>query len=135
MEIAVDTNVLVSGLLKPSGRHGAVVDLISSARVSLVFDDRVMDEYERVLRRTEFPFAQSAVDDLLEDIEITGRFVVPRLWRVHLPDEKDRCFYECALEADSRILVSGNTRHFPRAACAGVTVLPPAEFVAKLTSD
>lgn len=46
-----------------------------------------------------------------------------------LPDPDDAPFPECA-KAAGVPLVRGNTRHYPRTAAEGMTVLSPAQFVA-----
>ena len=41
----VDTNVLVSALLKPQGPPGQVLNLVLAGRVGLVVDNRILAEY------------------------------------------------------------------------------------------
>lgn len=72
MRIALDTNVLVSGLLNPFGAPGRIVDLILAAEVVLAFDDRLMADYQDVLLRPRFTFEPSAVHVLLEFLRATG---------------------------------------------------------------
>jgi hypothetical protein len=47
----VDTNVLVSGLLSPSGPPGRLVDVLLGRRLRLALDDRIEAEYREVLAR------------------------------------------------------------------------------------
>ncbi len=54
MKIVLDTNVLISGILKPSGPPGRIVDLLRSGVLQLVVDDRILAEYTDVLRRDYF---------------------------------------------------------------------------------
>jgi predicted nucleic acid-binding protein len=46
-----------------------------------------------------------------------------------LPDEKDRCFFECALSISSKALITGNKKHFPAHNCPGIAVFSPSEFL------
>jgi hypothetical protein len=48
-----------------------------------------------------------------------------------LPDPDDRPFLECARSADVAA-VTGNRRHYPRAAAAKVRVMTPAEYVKRV---
>jgi len=134
MEIVLDTNVLVSGMLNPAGKPGELVDLVVSGQIRVAFDDRITDEYNRVLRRPRFGFTEPYVTNVLTAVFTQGRPVIVGRNRHQLPDDHDRCFLECAAACGSGILVAGNKRHFPSDACAGVTVLSPAEFFLQMFS-
>ena len=54
MKIVLDTNVLLSGMLKPSGPPGRIIDLLRTDVLELVVDDRILAEYVDVLRRDYF---------------------------------------------------------------------------------
>ena len=56
MSIVLDTNVLVSGLLRAGSPPAAVLDLIFSRQVRLAFDEPIFAEYADVLVRPEFGF-------------------------------------------------------------------------------
>ena len=51
MKAVIDTNVLVSGLIRSDGPRGRIVDLMLAGLLSLVADDRILAEYRNVLRR------------------------------------------------------------------------------------
>ncbi len=53
MRIVVDTNVLVSGLLNPYGSPGRILDLVLSGRIQVLYDDRILEEYQDVLARPQ----------------------------------------------------------------------------------
>jgi putative PIN family toxin of toxin-antitoxin system len=52
--LVLDTNVLVSALLSPFGAPGRIWDLVLAREVRLVYDDRILVEYRRVLSREKF---------------------------------------------------------------------------------
>jgi len=54
VKIVLDTNVLISGMLSPSGPPGKIIDLLRSGALQLVVDDRILSEYTDVLRREYF---------------------------------------------------------------------------------
>jgi predicted nucleic acid-binding protein len=54
LKIVVDTNVLVSALLRPGSLPGRVLDLVLARRVGLALDHRIFTEYDAVLSRPEF---------------------------------------------------------------------------------
>ncbi len=61
-------------------------------------------------------------------LPIASERASPAPLRVHLPHASDLPFLEVAHEAGA-VLVTGNPRHFPARARAGVAVLSPREFL------
>lgn len=131
MDIVIDTNVLISGLLSPHSNTGEIVDMILSGQITPIFDDRILNEYEIVLKRDRFSFSQQVIETLLLSIKNLGKLIIPIHTAVKLIDEKDRCFYECALATESKILITGNKKHFPKNICSDINVLSPKEFLNK----
>ena len=132
MEAVIDTNVLVSGLLRADGPAGEIVDCIFGNVITPVFDDRILFEYRDVLARPKFCFPLEVVEDLLSAVTVIGKPVIAEHTHVRLPDEKDRCFYECALSTNSGFLITGNRKHFPFHTCRGIRTCSPSEFLACL---
>jgi putative PIN family toxin of toxin-antitoxin system len=131
MEVVLDTNVIVSGLISPNGPPGEIIDLIFSGLISPVFDDRILFEYRDVLLREKFSFSPVLVENLLHSICIIGRQVIPERTSAKLPDAADRCFYECALASVLKILVTGNIKHFPTNRCKRIAIYSPWDFLDK----
>lgn len=134
MRIVLDTNVLVSGLLSAFGPPAAIVRLVASGEVALCVDARILSEYREVLARPKFAFESEAVAALLDWIESSGDTVAAAPLSHRLPDVDDEPFLEVALGAGADCLVTGNAAHFPAAACVGMAVLTPAQFVEQLRS-
>ncbi|MHB8743065.1 MAG: putative toxin-antitoxin system toxin component, PIN family [Sulfuricaulis sp.] len=130
MRLVIDTNVLVSGLLKPSGPPGRILDKVVQGIVIPVYSSMILDEYEAVFTRRKFAFNPASASALLELITAEG-WPVSRITRVdtRFRDEDDRPFYECAAAADCP-LVTGNLRDFP--AKGSVEILSPAELMRRL---
>ena len=129
MRVVLDTNVLVSALLSPDGPPARVLALVAARRVDLLVDDRILAEYDRVLRRPKFSMAPRAVGELVQQLEALAEYVAPAPCPATLPDPGDVKFLECARAGLADCIVTGNPRHFPRRACRGIRVLSPAEFV------
>ena len=49
IRVVVDTNVLVSGILKPGGWEAAVLDLIAEGKLAWCTSEPILNEYQRVL--------------------------------------------------------------------------------------
>lgn len=129
MKIVLDTNVLVSGILSPNGPPAAVLRALLTERVTLCFDERIVSEYRDVLRRTRFPFDRELVEELLGFLEAAGSPTLAPPLAVTLPDPWDQMFVEVAVSSHADFLVTGNPRHFPETARAGIEVVSPRTFV------
>lgn len=112
MRIVLDTNVLVSALINPYGKPAAVLNAILSRFVVPCYDARMIDEYERVLRRPRFQFSNDDIRSLLDFFLREGSFVSPEPVFIKLPDLYDLPFVEVARASDAPI-VTGNAKHFP----------------------
>ncbi len=129
MRIVLDTNVLVSGLLSPFGPPAEIVRLVSAGSLTLCLDARILTEYAEVLARPRFSFDPDAVSALLDYIDDRGQNVAAAPLDTRLPDPDDEPFLEIALACGADCLVTGNLRHFPAEACAGMRVVSASEFV------
>lgn len=129
MNIVLDTNVLVAGLLSPFGPCAEIVRMVSSGELVLSFDSRILAEYKEVLRWSKFRFDKDKVAAILDHIEQAGHTVASSPLRQFLKDRDDEPFLEVALAGKATCLVTGNQAHFPVKLCQGVKVFSPAEFI------
>lgn len=129
MNVVVDTNVLVSGLLRPFSPSGDIVRLVSSGDIGLCFDGRILSEYEEVLGRPKFRFDGEKVRILLDFIRQYGQICTAQPLPRPLPDPDDEAFMEIAAAGGAAYLVTGNTTHFPIESGGGIRVVTPRQFV------
>jgi len=130
MNIVLDTNVLVAGLLAPFGPCGEIVRMVSSGGLTLFYDARIILEYNEVLHRQKFRFDEDRVSALLDYIEHHGKKTASSPLARALPDHDDEPFLEVALAGAVSCLVTGNRAHFPVKSRHGVKVISPREFLA-----
>lgn len=129
MKIVLDTNVLVSALLRPQSLPGRVLDLVLARQVALALDVRIFTEYQDVLLRPEFAFSRERVSDLLQFVWQVSERVQAAPLSIRLPDPDDVMFIEVAVSALTDTVVTGNLKHFPLSQRCGVRVLSPREWV------
>lgn len=129
MIVVLDTNILVSGILRPFGPCGAILRLAAAGIIRLAHDSRILSEYRDVLNRPVFGFSEDLVEDLLDQIEQEGLAVVGSPLPFRLPDPHDEPFLEVAIAACAQALVTGNKRHFSKKGHK-IRVLSAAEFIA-----
>jgi putative PIN family toxin of toxin-antitoxin system len=129
MEIVLDTNVLVSGLLQPFGSPGEIVRLLAAGDINLSYDNRIIAEYNDVLTRPKFRFDKAHTDTLIDMIKRSGRLVAAKPLVKALPDPDDEPFLEVALAGRAHSLVTGNPKHYPKDRCHGIPILTPSKFL------
>ena len=128
MRVVLDTNVIVSGVLTTHGTCAQIVDMLGEGIFEICTDDRILDEYDSVLHRSHLGIVPEDSDIVIELVRRIACPVAAVPLAVALPDPDDRPFLEVAAAAGA-LLVTGNTRHYPRRASAGVKVISPAEFL------
>ncbi len=129
MKVTLDTNVVVSGLLRAEGAAAAILREITAGRLQVCYDERIVAEYREVLLRPRFSFDPAAVNAFIELIEVSGLPVVCEPLGIELPDPDDAMFIEAARAGDVLCLITGNGRHFPPHLCSDVVIRTPRQFL------
>ncbi len=113
----IDTNVLVSAMLKFQSVPGQIANEALLGNLIPLLCDEIVAEYREVLARPKFKFDQKVVDVLIDGIIDRGIFVDAVPVEEIIPDPKDIVFYEVVMEGrrehDETYLVTGNIKHFP----------------------
>ncbi len=112
----IDTNVLVSAMLKWDSVPGTIMELTFDGLIIPILNEHIVKEYHEVLVRPKFHFTEEIIYDVLENIQSRGIYVDAEYLDIELPDPKDRVFYEVVMEerkTEDTYLITGNIRHFP----------------------
>ena len=112
----IDTNVVVSSLLKRDSIPAKILDLVISGIIVPLFNEEILSEYAEVLSRKEFGFSVEDIGKLLNFIAQNGLMLEQTTIQEILPDPDDAVFYEIVMSARKNCdayLVTGNIRHFP----------------------
>jgi putative PIN family toxin of toxin-antitoxin system len=129
MMTVLDTNVIVSGILRPYSKAAAILRLAATGMIQLAYDLRILSEYRDVLNRPKFTFVKEDIDVFLDQVEKEGVLVSVIPLKFHLSDPDDEPFLEVALAARVEAIITGNKRHFPKKEYQGTRILSPAEFL------
>ena len=130
MKIVLDTNIIVSGLLRSQGNPAQVLTLALAGAVQVCHDERILAEYAEVLARTRFRFDPVRVREVLTKLEADGLAVdASDHSGLDLPDEDDEPFLAVALAASADFLVTGNLSDYPPGKRRGCAVVSPATFM------
>ena len=124
----IDTNVIVSALLAkhPDSAPVQVIEQVFDRVIVPMFNDEILSEYKKVLKRPKFLFAEDSVYDMLGAI-IEAGVASERAESVEVfPDPKDVVFYEVAISRNDSYLITGNIKHFP----AKSKLVTPSQMIA-----
>src|SRR5580693_7418236 len=125
IRVVIDTNVVVSAALNDDGLPAAVLSLAIDKKVLMIVSDPILAEYERVLNRPYLKLSATRIKALLADIHRSSTVIRPtRSVTIIEADESDNRFLECADAGGADYLVTGNTKHFPKAFDRTVIVTP-----------
>ncbi|GHU99166.1 PIN domain-containing protein [Spirochaetia bacterium] len=128
--IVLDTNVIVSALLTPSGKPAAVLKIAAAGNLQICHNSQILAEYRDVLSRPKLKIDPKDSSRLLDILFLTGLSITPKPSTFPMIDGKDRVFYDTAKACDA-LLVTGNKRHYPEEAF----ILTPAEFLPVWETD
>lgn len=129
----IDTNVIISSVYSASGFPADVLGLVRSGNVIPIFDERMLDEYYKVLHYSKFngKFTEKDIYDVLYTIVSNGIMINDvEQAKNELQDKEDIPFFEVKESSDEfdSYLVTGNIKHFPESN----STVTPKEFLAIL---
>ena len=114
--VVIDTNVLVSAVLKNNSIPGTIIELAFNGKIIPVLNKEIESEYRNVLLRPKFHLTTDIVNDIVNEFKQKGLYINETHIDIELPDPKDLVFYEVVMEQRSLTsawLVTGNIKHFP----------------------
>lgn len=132
--VVIDTNVVVSAMLKEISVPGIIMSHALKDKIIPVFNEEILAEYKEVLSRPKFKIAQQRIEKFLSDIIARGIFVDAEDLEDELPDPKDKVFYCVLMTAREDVdayLVTGNLKHFPQK----IFIVTPRELLDIVESD
>ena len=132
--VVIDTNVVVSALLKPGSVPDQIIEHALSGKIIPIFDKNMFDEYERVVNRPKFHFSPERIARILSGIRDNGTFVAAKDFEEELPDPKDKIFFCVLMTAREDVdayLVTGNLKQFPKK----IFIVTPREVLDIVESD
>jgi len=121
--VVLDTNILVSALLSPTGNPARIYKMFLTGVLSLVLSRDIFEEYQEVLQRPRLRIPANDAKTVLAAVWLYGEKITPFPSTNAMIDEDDRVFYDTAKTADA-YLITGNKKHYPHEPF----ILTPKEF-------
>ncbi|WP_455128532.1 PIN domain-containing protein [Prevotella veroralis] len=110
---------------KPNAATTRVLELALMGEIVPLYNQNVLDEYLEVLTRKKFKLKEDSIQYIIKTITINGIDTLRTSFLEDIPDEDDRVFYELSLSEPDSLLITGNSKHFPRTP----RVVSPSEFL------
>ncbi|HVN17643.1 MAG TPA: putative toxin-antitoxin system toxin component, PIN family [Dongiaceae bacterium] len=128
LRLVIDTNVIVSAVLKPEGfeRAALVVALTKPAR--LYVSRPILEEYVEVLSRPVLKIRKGTRRQLVQWIRNNSYVITPSRIPARAIDPDDDKFLDCADAARADYLITGNVKHFPRF-WKSTKIIPARDFI------
>jgi len=130
VKVVLDTNVIVSALLSPSGTPAKILALVLDGIIAIVYDNRTLMEYWEVLNRKKLNIDKDLVELVIDFIDKEGEFKTAIPCTAKFDDEDDKVFYELFQNGEADYLVTGNLRHYPHEE----RIVTPRKFLEKITA-
>lgn len=128
----LDTNVVISAAINPDGAPAMLItEWALKGQIQIVTSPYTIAEYRQVACRPKFArygFPPVWLEFLIDE---SLQLPDPPHWVYPVPDPKDSPFLSLAHTAGAW-LVTGNLAHFPASCRHGVSVLSPADYLARL---
>ena len=131
LKLVIDTNVVISALLKPESSPALIMSLVLRGNCTLCLTEKIFAEYEEVSGRGKFKkLDHGSVREFLSTLRRRALWVVPKVQVDGITkDPDDNVFLECALESRADFLITGNIHHFPEKKFRHTAIVAPGEFV------
>lgn len=136
MRAVIDAGVLVSALIRPKGRTGAIIGAILERRFIPIYSTDMLIEVIGVLGRdkfrTKYHIQEDDITALINLIRLRGELVIPTEKVNACRDPKDNKFLEAAQAGEADCIVSGDADLLDLGSFKKIPVLRPAEFITRV---
>ncbi len=134
MRVVIDTNILVSAHIAPSGSPAQVLDAWIRKQIRLLISPAILAEYERILRRPRIAsrhgLSPSEISAVIDDLRELGTIVhVTSQLNVITQDPTDNKFIECAVDGEAEYIVSGDHHLLTLGVYNGIQIVRPDVFL------
>ena len=133
MNILVDTNVLVSAVIRDRLPQKVIEEIVSRDEWFWIVSVEIEREYRDVLARPKFNIPEATRERWLAFVEATTIRVQPSAHPVFPRDPKDEPFLAAALACDADYLITGDRDLLDERPLVSTKIVRPAEFARLFT--
>ncbi|MBM2815475.1 MAG: PilT protein domain protein [Ignavibacteria bacterium] len=128
-QIVIDTNVIVTSMLSKKGASYKLVGIFDKAeKFDINITVPLFFEYEYALKKQNINYLK--IEKILGYLaKHANQIDVHYLWRPYLPDTKDDCVLEAAINSSSQFIITYNKKDFKNVFQLGIKIVNPKEFL------
>ncbi len=112
----IDTNVIVSAMLKKESIPGQIIDYVSADVIVPLLNEGIIKEYFEVMTRNKFNFSNSFIKDTIAMVKSKAIYLEREQTLEDFVDKDDIVFFEIVMSARNTMdayLITGNMKHYP----------------------
>ena len=131
-KVVLDTNVLISSLLKAKSKARDIYRLVLRGEIELYTSACLINELSKVLEYPKFKFEKLQKEVFLKNLTRVAIILANPKLKINVikEDPPDNKFLECAVEAKADYLISGDNKHLlPLKNFQGIKIISPSEFL------
>ena len=129
MRIVFDTNVYISAFITPGGRSDVALRLARRGRFNLAVSREILSEIRGKLVEPKFGFSRDQATRVEQTILNIATVAEPETRLSVLEDEPDNRILECAVEAGSSAIVTGDKKLLALKSYEGIGIMTVAELL------
>lgn len=138
MRVVVDTNVLISALLKADSVPARIVSIWREGAIELVLSSAIVAEVTRVLAypRIRSRVSETDAERFIALLHAAATFVEPLESVIAVePDPDDDKFVALALASGAGVIISGDSHLLNLEAFQDIQIIGPAQFIEMMLSS
>ena len=132
----VDTNILISGVIKPEGATGEILRRLRDGEFVLLYTEPLLAELAEVINRPrirqKYGLGSEDIETVLALILLRGEPIDPTRRVEICRDPKDNMILEAAVAGQADMITSGDFDLLSLREFAGMPIISPAEFLQRL---
>jgi uncharacterized protein len=127
--VVLDTNVIISAILF-GGTTREILELAIRGGIDLILSVPILDEVRDVLMRQKFGFSAEQATKVIDELYAISEVVNPDIRITAVKDDPDdNMILECALEAKSEYIITGDSHLLDLSIFQDIKIQTPAVFM------
>jgi uncharacterized protein len=133
MRVVIDTNLLISALIKPLGKTGVLIRHLRDGNFVPLYSNSSLEELSDVINRPriqdKYGISTRDIETLLRLMILRGEHVTPNIKIQACRDPKDNKFLEIAITASADAIVSGDGDLLDLHSFQNIPILTTSQFL------
>ena len=133
--VVIDTNVIISGLIKKESTPGEILRAWMENKFILLLSPQIFEEVSRVIRhpkvRQYHVLQDEEIEDFLLNLYSSTQETEGKIDLDVVDDPDDNIFIACAIEGNAEYVVTGDKIFLKLKEYKGIKIITPSQFLKK----